>query len=338
MMDFAELKALPGSEPEYHWLERRLETLSVMESVVLSAAFMRQPPETLGDVVQHLHSLQDYGVCYPAGSYHELGKYYFVHESNLPEEALPYVDLEQLGQHYEDIHPGLFIGSCFVTYPQHLPRQCFADSDKLLCADDGWSAKIKLASSAVPEGVWLRLPDYSAATDRPDEIDIALDALKVKKLEDCTVLEARCRIPQLGELMEQYEDAEELVIDGNDLGYILDEQGQGMPHFTERYAAALEYENCHDLRFALDIAQNLHCYEWFPADGLKDFGRRKLLEAGVSEDLLDSGCIDLENYASDLLGSAGYVLTGDERAYITRNNREFIYDRSTPEEAEMQMQ
>lgn len=338
MMDFAELKALPGSEPEYHWLERQLETLSVMESVVLSAAVMRQPPETLGDVVQHLHSLQDYGVCYPAGSYHELGKYYLVHESNLPEEALPYVDLEQLGQHYEDNHPGLFIGSCFVTYPQHLHRQCFADSDKLLCADDGWSAKIKLASSAVPEGVWLRLPDYSAATDRPDEIDIALAALKVKKLEDCAVLEARCRIPQLGELMEQYDNAEELVIDGNDLGYILDEHGQGMPHFTERYAAALEYENCHDLRFALDIAQNLHCYEWFPADGLKDFGRRKLLESGVSEDLLDSGCINLECYSTDLLEKDGYVLTSDESAYITRNNREFFYDRSAPKEAEMQMQ
>ena len=39
----------------------------------------------------------------------------------------------------------------------------------------------------------------------------------------------------------------ELVKDGNDPGYALDEQGQGTPHFMERFAAALEYENCRDL-------------------------------------------------------------------------------------------
>ena len=30
--------------------------------------------------------------------------------------------------------------------------------------------KVKLASSAYRKGVWLRLPDYSAMTDRPDEV------------------------------------------------------------------------------------------------------------------------------------------------------------------------
>ena len=197
---------------------------------------------------------------------------------------------------------------------------------------------MKLASSAVPEGVWLRLPDYSAMTDRPDEVALALDELKTRSLENCMLLDVRCSLPELGNLMEQYDSALELVNDGSDLGYVLDEQGQGMPHFMERFAAALEFEHCRDLRLALDISQNLHCYEWVPHNGLKDFGRRKLLEAGVSEELLDSGCIDLEGYGADLLEEAGYVLTADESAYITRNNLEFLRDWSTPEEAGLSME
>ena len=88
-------------------------------------------------------------------------------------------------------------------------------------------------------------------------------------------MDARCCIPQLDDLLEQSADAQELVSSGNDLGYALEEQGQGMPHFTERFAAALEFEHCRDLRLALDISQNLHCYEWVPCDGLKDVYKRQ---------------------------------------------------------------
>ena len=57
-----------------------------------------------------------------------------------------------------------------------------------------------------------------------------------------------------------------------------------------------------------------------------------------SEELLDSGCIDLEGYGADLLEEAGYVLTADESAYITRNNLEFLRDWSAPEEAGLSME
>ena len=224
-----------------------------------------------------------------------------------------------------------------MEYPEH-PSAPRYTGQGLIPEDDGWSMKVKLASSAVPEGVWLRLPDYSAMTDRPDEVALALDELKTRSLENCMLLDVRCSLPELGNLMEQYDSALELVNDGSDLGYVLDEQGQGMPHFMERFAAALEFEHCRDLRLALDISQNLHCYEWVPRDGLKDFGRRKLLETGVSEELLDSGCIDLESYGEDLLEEAGYVLTADESAYITRNNLEFLRDWSAPEEAGLSME
>ena len=45
---------------------------------------------------------------------------------------------------------------------------------------------------------------------------------------------------------------------------------------------------------------------------------------GVSGRTAGPGCIDLEGYGADLLEEAGYVLTADESAYITRNNLEFL--------------
>lgn len=352
------LMSLPLMEQEQRWIMERLDTLSVKEQYQLSAAILRtgkleelagktgwelqtailhMDPKVAVDAVNCLLSLEDYQVCFPAGSYAQLGSFYLQHEARLPERAMYYADLEALGRRYEDRHPGLFVGNCYVEYPEH-PSAPRYTGQGLIPEDDGWSMKVKLASSAVPEGVWLRLPDYSAMTDRPDEVALALDELKTRSLENCMLLDVRCSLPELGNLMEQYDSALELVNDGSDLGYVLDEQGQGMPRFMDRFAAALEFENCRNLRLALDISQNLLCYEWVPCDSLKDFGRRKLLEAGVSEELLDSGCIDLEGYGADLLEEAGYVLTADESAYITRNNLEFLRDWSTPEEAGLNME
>ena len=37
--------------------------------------------------------------------------------------TLPFVDLDQLGRRYEDLHPGLFIGGSYVVYPSKEPEQ-----------------------------------------------------------------------------------------------------------------------------------------------------------------------------------------------------------------------
>lgn len=337
MNEFGYIKELSGTQAERLWIEERLGTLSVKESAVLSAAIMRQPPETMRDAVHCLISLENHDVCFPAGNYAQLGSFYLQHEGHLPERAMYYADLDALGRRYEDKCPGLFIGNCYIAYPPSPVVPHYA-SQGIIPEDSGWSVKVKLSSLAVPKGVWLRLPDHEILTSQPDEVAMALDALKVKELKECTLMEARCILPQFGDLMEQFGDVEELVRMGNDLGYVLEEQGQGMPHFMERFAAAMEYENCRDLRLALDISQNLHCYEWVPCGDLKGFGRQKLLEAGVSKDIVDSGCIDLEGYGADLLEEAGYVLTSDESAYITRNNLKFLYDWSNPEKMEMTLQ
>lgn len=338
MHEFEELTCLPGTGRERNWLEERLETLSEKEKTILSAALLRRPPETMAEAINHLLSLEDYEVCFPANSYEQLGRFYLRYETSLPEAAIYYADQYRLGMIYEDKHPGLFVGSCFVVYPSgpSIPR--YTGQDEAISEDTGWSVKVKLASQAVPDGVWLRLPDYSRVNGgKPDEVDMVLKALRVRSLDSCTLLDTRCCLTEAGNLMEQYSDVVDLVNNGCDLGYVLDEQGQGMPHFMERLTAALEYEGCHDLRLVLDISQNLNCYEWMSCDSLREFAAQNLRENDIPKDVIASGCIDLERYASALLEEAGYFLTGDESAYIARNSQKFIYERSAPREAGMDM-
>ena len=327
MYDFEGLSTLHGPPQYQAYVKERMETLSVRESYVLTAALMRAPPRDAEETVDCLNSLADYDII-QAGNYEELGRL-SLQSIKLPEDVLPYMDFEQLGQMYEDKHPGLFIGHCYVAYPKQPSPPIRQENGAPLLLDDSWSVKLKLASPAVPEGVWLRLPNYDGqVTEKSGEVMLALEELKVKSLKDCTLLDARCVLPEVGDLMKQYDSVTELVRDASQLGCVLDEQGQGEPNWLEKFAAALEYEGCDTLKFALDISQNLQCYEWASCERLAALGAEHLCLCEVPEDLIQSGCIDLRRFAKDLLESDGYKLTRDGEAYVKRNRKEFIYKHS----------
>lgn len=329
---FRELLDLPGSPAEGIWIEDRLSTLTAKESIILAASTVA-PPKTAADAINILLSLGEYEVCYPVISYESLGKFYLDHESTIPRSAHSLVDLDRLGGWYEDQHPGLFVGNAYVQYPAQTCQPWYDGTNLDRCVDDGWSVKVKLSSSAHPEGVWLRLPDYQDINDgRPDEIALALRELGVDKVQKCTILDARCILPEAGDLMEQYTSPADLIYDGNDLGIMLDERGQGIADFEAKVAAALQYEGCRTLAFALDIIQNLGCYDYQPCEHFREIAIRDLTGRGVPMSLIESGCVDLEEYALDLLDEKGYVMTDDEGAFIGRNNREFIYEHSSPDQ------
>ena len=169
---------------------------------------------------------------------------------------------------------------------------------------------------------------------------LALQALHIQYWSECILLDAQCILPEAGNLMEQYDDIADLLYDGQELGYVLGERGQGSPTFMERYAAALELEHCRDLRFALDISQNLRCYDWVSCADLEASAEGLLLEAGISEELIRASGIDLIGYKAHLLEEQGYMLTADEKGYIGRNSQEFhyCYSTPTPEQSGMTMQ
>ncbi len=341
MEDFKYLSELSGTPQEQAWLAERLETLSVREGHALSVSIMQRSPESMADAINCLRTLDDYSVYFPAGDYEQLGRFSLVNISCTPAHLLDYIDMEQVGHMFENTDPGMFIGNCYVKFPEARQSQSQKENTPRLLPDTDWSVKLKLASPAVPEGVWLRLPDYgdTGYVIFASEKALALDALKVQRLEECTLLEARCILPEVGNLMEQYDSIAELIQDGNDLGFILNERGQGEENFMDKLASALEYEDCRTLRFALDISQNLHCYEYIPCERLEALaGEHLAASAGISAELLHSSCFDLIRYAGDLLESEGYSLNRSETGYIARNNREFIYEYTSPEQGGMTMQ
>jgi len=75
---------------------------------------------------------------------------------------------------------------------------------------------------------------------------------------------------------------------------------------------------------------------------LEESGRHKLLDAGISEDLIRISGIDLAGYRAHLLEQEGYTPTPDGWGYIRRNANEFGYQFSTPaqpqEEPGMELQ
>ena len=100
----------------------------------------------------------------------------------------------------------------------------------------------------------------------------------------------------------------------------------------EKFTAALEYENCHRLQEALDIAQNLHCYDFMRADDVGAFGKRELEKRGGFKDSTLQDCIDAAGFGEALLEQRGYRLNAAETAYIRRNDREFQHLRTQPKQ------
>ena len=338
---------------ERQWLIDRLETLSVKEQTQLAAAIisrgqlkalsekvgeerelaiLKMDSNTAKDAVNLLLSLPDYEVICPAGSYEQLGEFYLRYEAGQA-DLIPYANLEQIGWNYEDSHLGIFVGDCFVVLPRQEPRQFYDGTNLDQLPDADWSLRLRLASPAMPEGVWLCLPDSTIDEEgRMDEIRLTLRELKVKTVQECRLLEVRCSLPELSVGLDEYQELADLIYDGNDLGYVLQEQGQGEPRFLEKFRAALEYEHCHDLKLALDIASNLNCYDYCPAQDTARFGEEVMQKQGetVFRDPVLQGSIDLQAYGEARLEQQGYLLNAAGTGYIRRNEQAFHYDRSVP--------
>ena len=318
-MNREELTKLPGRPEEQGWLRERLEVLTVREGIALDAALQRGAPADARDAVSLLANLDEYEVVGGIQSYEDLGLY-DLEENDAKLLALrDYIDLDKLGRRYEEQHPGLFVGGCYVIFPEREPLQQY-DGVTLPGPEYSWSLRLKLASPAVPEGVWLALPDYNDIMDvRPGEIRLALDALQVRTIQDCTLLEARCSLPGVTGLEASYEGRlEDLIYDGQNLGFVLQEQNQGQKGFLQTYLWVLEYERCTTLPAALDAAQHLDRYRAVPADKLRDFALGELRAAGGEVDPAVASCFDLERYGRELLIQRGYAQTADGCAYIAR--------------------
>ena len=316
-MNREELTKLPGRPEEQGWLRERLEVLTVREGIALESAIQREVPTDAREAVNLLANLDEYEVVGGIQSYQDLGLYYLEENDTMLLELRDYINLEGLGRTCEELHPGLFLEGCYVMYPERETPRPY-DGVTLPGPDYCWSLRLKLSSPGVPDGVWLALPDYNDIVDmRPGEIRLALDALGVQAIQECTLLEARCSLPGVTGLEKSYEGRlDDLIYDGQNLGFILQEQDQGQKDFLRTYLWALEHEHCTTLPGALDVAQGLHHYKIVPTDKLRDFAEAELRAGQGKLNPAVARCFDLERYGRDLLVQRGYTQTTDGGAYI----------------------
>lgn len=324
MRDFGHLLALPHTDAERDWLRERLELLSVMESTAFSAALSRTQPESAKDAVNVLLDSHYYELYRPAPDYETLGKFYAQEKGlRIPAEAREYTDYASLGRRFEDERPGLFVGDCYVAFPANPMKERY-NGENLDTLDNGWTIRIKLASPRKPDGCWIHLPDPHVIDDAipPGEIYFALRELGVETAEECTILDAWCNVPGVGDIAAQYDRAEVLLEDANNLGIVLDERCNWLPDYESLYAAALSLD-CQSLSDALEISQNLDFYETIEAVDAAEIARQKLDQNRVPEEVRKA--IDLEGYGKQLLADQGYRRAGD--VYVRRTGEFQMWQR-----------
>lgn len=318
---------LPGTRDELLFLEKRFAEMSVLEQYQTEGAGRLESIETAADLINLTAQLNRFGFYFGAVDNQSLGRFIAEFKTASSPLQYPFLDFERLGANYHEEAGGAFTTAGYVE-PSGTCQDLYHGDN--LAKIDGTCIRIKLASKECPNGVWLNFPDAKINDDMPHEFETAMDALKVPSWNRTIVLETRCCFPNLQNLGEQYESVDQLISDANDFSYICEEAGQGAYCFEEHLRAAMELENCTGLAHAIDLSQNLHCYDFLPCEEhWERFGRYIARKSGIiKESSMLSPYFDYAAYAAAEIERLN--LAPCTHGYICRNGQEFCYEYSQP--------
>lgn len=260
-----------------------------------------------------------------------LGNFVMEHIFYPSSQTREFLDPAKVGAAYRQKDGNTFCDGNFIRLSS--PLDLSQNSDPAMLPDRGdYGIRVKLASRNNMEGIWVGFPDTSEYMDssHPDELLLALDALEAETLTECIAVDVDCCLPQLRDILSQYDSAAELIRHAIDFGYVWAEQGQGEPRWLDKWQAVMELEDCHQLDYALDLAQNLHCYNFMPRDmEVAEYGRLLAKQDGVyPNDALLAECFDAEGYANQKMKNLG--LSAAEHGYVSWNGSEILYEYSQP--------
>ena len=260
------LEGMEMGKSEHDWLEQRLESMTAKEELLFRGAMQIESPRDIQTTIQILQGLDHYQLLYGAEDDVLLGRFVMEHIHTPTHAARGYLDPEIVGAAYREHGSGSFVENHYVErlnpdrpLPEVNPNMPLPNTGE-------YAIRIKLVSRNNMEGVWIGFPDTGEYMDavHPDELLLGLDALQAETLDQCMAVDVDCALPQITDILNQYDSAGELVRHAIDFGYVWAEQGQGEPHWLEKWMCVMELEDCHRLDLALDLAQNLHCYEYIP--------------------------------------------------------------------------
>ena len=328
------LEGMEMGKSEHDWLEQRFEHMTAKEELLFRGAMQIESPRDIQTTIQILQGLDHYQLLYGTEDDVLLGRFVMEHIHTPTHAARGYLDPEMVGAAYRENGSGSFVGDHYVERlnpDRPLPE---VDHNVPPAITGEYAIRIKLVSRNNMEGVWIGFPDTGEYMDtaHPDELLLGLDALQAETLDQCMAVDVDCALPQITDILNQYDSAGELVRHAIDFGYVWAEQGQGEPHWMEKWQCVMELEDCHRLDLALDLAQNLHCYEFIPRGvDLARYGMDLARKEGVlGQDPLLNRCFDSVAYAQHHM--AKYGLSTTDHGYAARNGQEIIYEYSQPEQ------
>ena len=334
------LNGMELNKSEHDWLEQRFENMTAKEELLFQGAMQIEHPRTAQETIQILQGLEHYRLLYGADDDVSLGRFVMEHIHTPTPAERGYLDPEIVGAAYRKIGSGSFVGHHYVERLTRNPDRLNFEPNTEAPAVGDYAIRIKLVSRNNMEGVWIGFPDTGEYMDaaHPDELLLGLDSLDAETLDQCMAVDVDCALPQITNILAQYDTAGDLVRHAIDFGYVWAERGQGEPHWMDKWQCVIELEDCHRLDLALDLSQNLHCYEFIPRGvDLAQYGMDLARKEGIlGQDPLLSRCFDTVAYAQHHM--AKYGLSTTDHGYGARNGQEIIYEYSQPEhEPEMTM-
>ena len=331
------LDGMEMSKSEREWLEQRFANMTEKERFLFTGALELERPTQADRVMELADQLPCFDLYYGAGDDESLGRFVLEYLERPSSGAAPFLNTEQVGAAYRDQDKGVFCqGHYLRRVSLTVPRPEVSQLLQPVAGD--YAIRVKLASRSNMDGVWVGFPDTGEHMDAacPDELLLGLDALQAETLQECIVLEADCCLSQLRDIPSQYASAGELVRHAIDFGYVWAEQGQGEPHWLDKWQAVLELEDCRRLDQALDYAQNLRHYAFVPRNvDLAEYGRELAIRDGVIPKTgLLADCFDSRAYAETYMKQHGLSVT--DHGYAAWNGGDLIFEYSQPKQGPFQ--
>lgn len=318
------LENLEKNQEELKYLQDGFKEMSVKERYILEGAVVLNEIRTAADLINLTEQLYRFEYYHKATDEKSLGEYVAKYNEHARDEALKFINTEKLGREYHEDFQGTFTDKGYVIQ-RGIIEQIYDGSNIDESSKGDWAVKLRLSSEYNSEGVWVNLPDYERSTDEADELVLALESLGIEDVNEAKLEDAKCILPNIKDLIGQYETIDELIIDGNNLGYLFDEPYDDKDLFLEHFKSAMELENCTRLDFALDISQNLECYDYLPKTAnLERYGRL----VADRDKIVKEGSILGDNFDYVKYAKADIEkeeLVSCKYGFIKRNDEKFHY-------------
>lgn len=330
-----------ASLQERQWLEERFSMFSEREKLLMNAAMEQAAvPGSAKDLINLSFWIGSFGLCFPAGDEGSLGLLIAREFEGCGDTALQYLHLKGLGELWKETHQGFFSRDrAYVMVPEGGCPAVYDGYGLESLKDAGYVLKLRLSSAHCRDGVWVRLPDGGEKERCTGEMQVALKSLGVSSMDECRMMESVCVLKGIRDPVKDYDSLEHLVRDVAKMGEFLEDQRKGKPRWNELFHAALALEDCHRFDFALDISQNLNCYDYMTNDDdLKELGVRMAKKDGVIHPgSLAAKYFDYTAYGRSIVERLGMMML--EKGSVQRNEREFIFRYSQePDALEMSQQ